>query len=84
MTKQEAVEIKKALHGEWKVYFQSNTGKLRVIAYSYTDNRYVKEDEQKKVSELLNKVAASGHRPAYEIDHKTYQGFIHDTYVVFS
>lgn len=84
MTKQEAVEIKKSLHGEWKVYFQSKAGKLRIIAYTYYESTYAKEDEQRKIVELLNKVASSGHRPAYEIDHKTYQGFIHDTYVVFS
>lgn len=82
MTKQEATEIKKAFKGDYSVYFQSKTGKLRVRVYTYYKD-YDKEYEQKKIVELLNKVSASGHRPKYEIDHKTYQGFIHDTFVVF-
>lgn len=81
MTKQEATEIKKAIKG-FAVYFQSKTGKLRVRAYTYTSN-YDKETEQKKIIELLNRVSESGHRPKYEIEHKTYQGFIHDTDIVF-
>ena len=81
MTKQEATEIKKAIKG-FTVYFQSKTGKLRVRAYTYTSN-YDKETEQKKIVELLNRVSESGYRPKYEIEHKTYQGFIHDTDIVF-
>ena len=81
MTKQEATEIKKAIKG-FTVYFQSKTGKLRVRAYTYTSN-YDKETEQKKIIELLNKVSDSGLRPKYEIEHKTYQGFIHDTNILF-
>lgn len=83
MTKQEATEIKKAIKGlPVYVYFQSKTGKLRVRVYTYTRN-YDKETEQKRIVELLNRVSESGYRPKYEIDHKTYQGFIHDTDIVF-
>lgn len=81
MTKQEATEIKKTIKG-FPVYFQSKTGKLRVKAYTCTSN-YDKETEQKKIVELLNKVSEGGYRPKYEIEHKTYQGFIHDTDIVF-
>ena len=81
MTKQQATEIKKAIKG-FTVYFQNKTGKLRVIVYKYTSN-YDKETEQKRIVELLNRVSLSGYRPKYEIDHKTYQGFIHDTDIVF-
>lgn len=82
MTKQEAIEIKKAIKG-FTVYFQSKTGKLRVRVYTYTSN-YDKETEQKKIVELLNRVVSGcGYRPKYEIEHKTYQGFIHDTDIVF-
>lgn len=81
MTKQEATEIKKAIKG-FTVYFQSKTGNLRVRAYTYTSN-YDKETEQKRIVELLNRVSESGYRPKYEIEHRTYQGFIHDTDIVF-
>ena len=81
MTKQQATEIKKAIKG-FTVYFQSKTGKLRVTAYTYTSN-YDKETEQKRIVELLNRVSESGYRPKYEIEHRTYQGFIHDTDIVF-
>lgn len=81
MTKQEATKIKKLIKG-FTVYFQSKTGKLRVIAYTYTSN-YDKETEQKRILELLNRVSESGYRPKYEIEHKTYQCFIHDTDIVF-
>ena len=82
MTKQEATEIKKAIKGDYKVYFKSKTGKLRVQVYEYYKD-YDKKYEQKKIVEILNKVSASGHRPKYEIEHKTYQGFINNTYVIF-
>ena len=81
MIRQEATEIKKAFKG-FPVYFQSKTGKLRVRAYTYKSN-YDKETEQKRIVELLNRVSESGYRPKYEIEHKTYQGFIHDTDIVF-
>lgn len=81
MTKQEATEIKKAIKG-FTVYFQSKNGKLRVRAYTYTRN-YDKETEQKSIVDLLNRVSESGYRPKYEIEHRTYQGFIHDTDIVF-
>lgn len=83
MTKQEANEIKKGLKGDYTVYFQSKTGKLRVRAYTYCNNNYDKDIEQKNIIKLLNRVSADGHRPIYEIEHKTYQGFIHDTCIVF-
>ena len=82
MTKQEANEIKKAIKG-YTVYFQSKTGKLRVRVYTYINDAYDKECEHKRIVELLNRVSKNGYRPKYEIDHKTYQCFIHDTDIVF-
>ena len=82
MTKQEASEIKKAIK-DYSVYFQTKIGKLRVRVYTYINNAYDKETEVKNIAELLNRVSKSGLRPKYEIDHKTYQGFIHDTFIVF-
>lgn len=81
MTKQESILIKNAIKG-YSVYFQSKNGKLRVEVYTYRSN-YAKETEQKRIAELLNRVSESGYRPKYEIDYKTYQGFIHVTYIVF-
>jgi hypothetical protein len=82
MTKLQANEIKKVLHGDYVVYFQSKTGKLRVRAYTFYDD-FDKEFEQKRIAELLNKVSASGFRPKFSIEHKTYQGFIHFTNILF-
>lgn len=81
MTKQESIEIKKAIKG-FVVYFQSKTGKLRVKAYTYTSN-YDKEIEHDRILELLNIVSLSGHRPKFVIEYKTYQGFIHNTDIIF-
>lgn len=83
MTKQEANEIKKVLNSKYTIYFQSKSGKLRVRVYTYLNNDYEKEYEQKSIIEILNKLSANGYRPKYEIDRKTYQGFIHHTDVVF-
>ena len=82
MTKQQAGEIKKAIKG-YPVYFQSKTGKLRVRVYTYINDAYDKECEAKGIVELLNRVSKSGFRSKYDIEHKTYQGFIHDTLIVF-
>lgn len=82
MTKYEANEIKKFIKG-YPVYFQSKTGKLRVRAYTYINYSYDKALELERICELLNILSCNGLRPKYEIEHKTYQGFIHDTLVVF-
>lgn len=82
MTTKESNKIKKELHGDYNVYFKSKTGELRVRVYTYYKD-YDKEYEKKRICELLNRVSASGHRPKFEIDHKTYQGFIYQTFVVF-
>ncbi len=81
MTKQDSVVIKNVIKG-YPVYFQSKTGKLRVRAYTYTCN-YDKVAEDNAILNLLKLVSDSGHRPQFDIEHKTYQGFIHDTYIVF-
>lgn len=83
MTVQEANEIKKVLNGKYTVYFQSKQGKLRVRVYTYLNNDYKKSDEWGSILELLSKLSENGYRPKYGLDHKTYQGFIHHTDIVF-
>lgn len=89
MTKKEATALKIAINkGEryYSTYFASKNGALRVKVYSYsgTDNsNYDKARESRAIASLLNKVAETGIRPRYEIDRKVYQGFLHDTNIVF-
>ena len=83
MTRQEANKIKKVLNGDYRVYYKGETEELRVIVYTYYEKYYRKDVENIEILKLLNRVSKSGHRPKFEIAHKTYQGFINNTYVVF-
>lgn len=83
MTRIEALKIKSIIRNDnYKVYYQSKNEELRVIVYSWTNN-YNRDDETNGILYLLRKISDAGHRPMYRIEHKVYQGFIHNTYVVF-
>ena len=78
-----AIQIKSIIKNDnYRVYYQSKKEELRVRVYTWTKN-YNRDDESINILSLLRKISDSGHRPMYRIDHKVYQGFIHDTYVVF-
>lgn len=89
MTKKEAEALKKVINADrhYTTYFVNKTGALRVRVYSYdgvaNGENYSPAKERAEIAKLLNKVSNFGIRPKFEIDHKTYQGFIHDTNVVF-
>lgn len=88
MTKELAKEIKKAINAEkrYTTYFNNKTEELRVRVHTYNNFKNENTDEEIKnnICKLLNKIDKAGLRPRYRIDNKTYQGFIHDTLVVFS
>ena len=83
MTKAQAAELKKVINqdGRYVTYFSSKAQTLSVRVYSYLNDNYDADTEKQKIVRLLNK--ASGMRPKYEIKRRTYQGFIHDTDIIF-
>ena len=89
MTKEEAKAIKEIIRDDlikvdhYRVYYQSIKEELRVRVYTYYPGHYNAIEEQKRITKLLNKISCAGYRPRYKIDHKIYQGFILDTFVVF-
>lgn len=87
MTKAQANEIKKIINKDeaapYTTYYQSKNEVLRVRVYTYNNDKYDSAKEKEEIIKLLNKLSANGMRPRYSIDHKTYQGFIHDTFVIF-
>ena len=54
-----------------------------VRVYTYYPGKYNGKEEKERIVKLLNKISCAGYRPRYKIDHKIYQGFILDTFVVF-
>ena len=92
MKKAEINKIKKAINQDkhYTTYYSSKTEELRITAYTYDDangigynsGKYNAAKEKASILDILNKLTANGLRPKYRIDHKTYQGFIHCTYVV--
>lgn len=83
MKRIEAIPIKSIIRNDnYRVYYQSKKEQLRVCVYTWTDN-YNRQNETIAILDLLKKISNAGHRPLYRIDYKVYQGFIHDTYVVF-
>lgn len=92
MKKAEISKIKKAINQDkhYTTYYSSKTEELRITVYTYDDDngigynsgRYNKAKENASILDVLNKLTANGMRPKYRIDHKTYQGFIHCTYVI--
>lgn len=83
MTRIKAIQVKSIIREDnYRVYYQSKKEELRVRVYTWTNN-YNREDETIAILDLLRKISDFGHRPMYRIYHKVYQGFIHNTYVVF-
>lgn len=83
MTKQQANEIKKVLKENYFTLYQSKKEQLRVRVYTYINDCYDEKEEKENIIKLLNKISANGYRPQYEIERRTYQGFIHDTNIIF-
>ena len=86
MKKTEANQIKKVINlkRKYSTYFVSKTEELRILVYTYGES-YIKYDEateKESILNVLNQLSNNGLRTKYRIDHKTYQGFIHCTYVV--
>lgn len=87
MTKTIANDMRTTINSYGKryaTYFSSKAQTLSFRVYSYTNNTYDKEMEEYAIIGLLNKVAHAGYRNSYKIVKRTYQGFIHDTDVIFS
>lgn len=83
MTKPTANTIKKLVSSFCSCYYQSNTKTLRVCAYQYINNDYDKDAETKRLIRVLNTLSANSIRTPFQIERKTYQGFVHRTYLIF-
>lgn len=83
MKKAEVNKIKKVINRDasYSTYYVSKTEEFRIKVYEYRE-KYDKSKENESILNLLNKLSNNGLRPKYRIDRKTYQGFIHITYVV--
>lgn len=82
MKKIEAKAIKKAIGADHSTYYSSKNESLSVIVYSFINHDYDAEKEKERIISLLNLVSDIA-RPKYEIKRRTYQGFIHNTNVIF-
>lgn len=86
MKKTEVNKIKKVINQDkhYTTYYASKTEELRIMVYSYGDcgSKYDERKEKESILNLLNKLSNNGLRPKYRIDHITYQGFLHNTYIV--
>lgn len=86
MKKAEINKIKKVINQDkhYTTYYKSEAEELRIMVYSYGDcgSKYDETKEKESIIYLLNKLSSNGLRPKYRIDHKTYQGFLHNTYLV--
>lgn len=86
MTKKEVQEIKKIINKahHYQTYYQAETGELRIKVYEYGScgKEYDSFEEKIAILTLLNKISDNGKHPEYRLDYKTYQGFIHITYIV--
>ena len=81
MTKAQSAEIKAIIGKGYKTYYSSQKEQLSVRVYSYINNNLNAEAMERSIKNLLNKV--EGMHLQYEIIQRTYQGFIHDTCVIF-
>ena len=85
MIKSQAIELKKAINKEhrYPTYYSSKAQTLSVRVYEYINDKYDTELEKQCIVNLLNKITKLEQRPRYEIKRRTYQGFIHDTDIIF-
>ena len=83
MTKAQATELKGQIKkvGIYPMYFSSKTGELSVRVYSYINDRYDPNAEAICIDELRSRIVTDAE---WIIKHRTYQGFIHDTCIIFS
>ena len=81
MTKAQAIELKKTINKgrKYTTYFSNKNGTMSVRVYTYINNFYEADKEAQAINELLSIVPGK----AYEIKRRTYQGFIHDTDIIF-
>lgn len=83
MTKEQATELKKDIKkvGKYPVYFSSKSGELSVRVYTYINDNYYPQEEEKCITDLMDNLSTEAR---WFIKHRTYQGFIHDTCIIFS
>lgn len=81
MDKAKATELKKQINQSkrYPTYYFSKTGTMSVRVYTYTNNDYSAPAEEKAIEELLGLTPGE----KYSIKRRTYQGFIHDTDIIF-
>ena len=87
MDKKTAEQLKKVINKDkhYQTNFQNKTNELRVRVYTWTcecDKDETKENNA--ILTVLNKLTENGLRPSYRIERRVYQGFIHDTNIIFS
>lgn len=84
MTKAQAAEIKKIINQDrrYTTYYSSKNETLSIRVYRYINNDYDAEMEKTAIQKVLEKVQDQGYK--FEIKHRTYQGFIHETDIILS
>ena len=80
MTKADVKDLKSRLTGKYTTYFSSKTGELSVRVWSYINNSNDVKKESEAINNFMEMVKDTPYN--YEIKHRTYQGFIHDTCVI--
>lgn len=82
MTKAEAKDIKNKfnINKMYTTYFSSKTGELSVRVWSYVNNNNDEKRENEEIYKFMEMVKDTPYK--FEIKHRTYQGFIHDTCVI--
>lgn len=81
MTKAEAKQFKENYFGKaYTTYYSSKTESMSVRVYSYINNAYNPETEKAEITNFMNLVKDAPFK--YEVIHRTYQGFIHDTCII--
>lgn len=81
MDKVQATALRKQINQNkrYPTYYSSKTGKMSVRVYTYINNEYSEPAEKNAINKLLSLVTWE----KYSIKHRTYQGFIHDTDIIF-
>ena len=82
MTKEQAAEIKRQLKslGKYSTYFTSKTGELSVRVYTYINDDYDPAKQTECIEKVLNDIKTDAE---WIVKQRTYQGFIHDTCIIY-
>lgn len=81
MDKAQATALRKQINQNrrYPTYYSSKTGTMSVRVYTYNNNEYSEPTEKKAIEKLLSLTPGE----KYSIKRRTYQGFIHDTDIIF-